>query len=140
MPLRKGERLVFNQVVPPWQRPEVWSTAQKRSFVESVFMGLNCGVYVRNALDWDDHGRKPMSGWILDGQQRISALRDFIEGGMAVFGDVTFDGLSRPDAVRFLRRNFVCYELNYIGDEASLKSIYNHLSFGGTLHTDEQRA
>ena len=81
------ERQLMNLTLPPWQRPEVWSEAQKRRFVEGVFLGLGTGSYVVHASDWDDAGRpKPMSGWLLDGQQRISALRDFIAGDLVVFG------------------------------------------------------
>lgn len=137
---RAGERILLRQILPPWQRPEVWSTDQKRNFVESLFLGMNCGVYIVNGLDWDDNGRKPMAGWLLDGQQRLSALRDFFHEGMVVFGDVTFEGLTKAERLRFLRKSLSCHQLNYIADEKLLKELYNRLNFSGTPHEAHQRA
>lgn len=137
---RDGERVLLRQVLPPWQRPEVWSLEQKRNFVESLFLGMSCGIYVVNGLDWDENGRKPMAGWVLDGQQRLSALRDFFFGGMVVFEDVTFESLSSAQRMRFLRKPLGCHELDYIADEAVLKGVYNRLNFGGTPHAEAERA
>ena len=134
------ERQLMNLTLPPWQRPEVWSESQKRRFVESVFLGLGTGSYVVHASDWDDAGRlKPMSGWLLDGQQRISALRDFIAGNLVVFCDVRFTEISVPDQLRFKRRPFPCHELEYTDNEDTLKELYDRLNFGGTPHTEAQR-
>jgi len=135
-----GERLLLSKVLPPWQRPEVWSAAQKRNFIEGVFLGMGCGVYVVNGMDWDENGRKPMAGWLLDGQQRLSALRDFLLGGMVVFDDVTFESLTDAQRRRFLRKPFDCQELDYLTDEATLRALYNRLNFGGTAHTPDQVA
>lgn len=135
-----GERLIFNQFIPPWQRPEVWTIEQKRNFLESVFLGLNCGLIVCNGLDWTGSGRKPMSGWVLDGQQRLTALREFIERGLLIFDDVTYHGLSPVEKLRFHRKHFTRHELDYIADESTLKDIYNRINFGGTPHTERQRA
>ncbi|WP_234265113.1 DUF262 domain-containing protein [Hydrogenophaga sp. NFH-34] len=134
-----GERLIFNQFIPPWQRPEVWTIEQKRNFLESVFLGLNCGLIVCNGLDWTASGRKPMSGWVLDGQQRLTALREFIERGMLIFDDVTYHGISPVEKLRFHRKHFTRHELDYIDDESVLKELYNRLNFGGTSHYHSQR-
>lgn len=136
-----GERRLLGLVLPAWQRPEVWTVEQKRRFVEGVFLGLGCGYYVTNGLDFLADGTSaPMSGWLLDGQQRISALRDFLSGELTVFEDVTYASLPKPKAMRFLRTPFPCFELEYTDDEAALKDLYNRLNFGGTPHTEAQRA
>lgn len=80
-----------------------------------------------------------MSGWLLDGQQRISALRDFLSGEMVIFGDVRFTEMSVPDQLRFKRRPFPCHELDYTDNEDTLKELYDRLNFGGTPHTEAQR-
>lgn len=134
------ERRLLNLVVPPWQRPEVWSEQQKTRFIEGVFLGLGTGYYVVNGLDWDSSGKcLPMAGWLLDGQQRISAIRDFLNGDLVVFSDVKFTDFSKSDQVRFLRTPFPCFQLEYTGDEDVLKELYDRLNFGGTAHTLEQR-
>ncbi len=140
VPAVPSERRLMNLTLPPWQRPEVWSADQKRRFVEGIWLGLGTGYYVVHASDWDEAGRpKPMSGWLLDGQQRISALRDFLSGEMVIFGDVRFTEMSVPDQLRFKRRPFPCHELDYTDNEDTLKELYDRLNFGGTPHTEAQR-
>jgi len=43
------------------------------------------------------------------------------------------------DQLRFKRRPFPCFELDYTDDENSLKELYDRLNFSGTPHTAEQR-
>ena len=137
----EGERRLLNLVLPPWQRPEVWTSAQKARFIESVFLGLGCGYYVVNGQDWDRTGEAlPMSGWLLDGQQRLTAIRDFIAGDVRIFGGIRWDDLDRLDKLRrFLRQPFPCFELDYTSDEDALKLLYERLNFGGTPHTGSDR-
>lgn len=59
----------------------MWTQAQKRRFVEGIFLGLGSGYYVTNGLEWaDDGATAPMAGWLLDGQQRMNALRVRVVG------------------------------------------------------------
>ena len=140
VPAVPSERRLMNLTLPPWQRPEVWSADQKRRFVEGIWLGLGTGYYVVHGSDWDEAGSpKPMSGWLLDGQQRISALRDFLSGEMVIFGDVRFTEMSVPDQLRFKRRPFPCHELDYTDNEDTLKELYDRLNFGGTPHIEAQR-
>jgi hypothetical protein len=143
-PTMPQERRLLGLVLPPWQRPEVWTIEQKRRFVEGIFLGLGCGYYVTNGLDWVDgqDGKAesaPMSGWLLDGQQRIAALRDFLADDLVIFGDVTFSSLPQKEAMRFKRENFPCFEIAYTNNEDVLKELYDRLNFGGTAHTLDQR-
>lgn len=135
-----AERKLLGLVLPPWQRPEVWTVDQKRRFIEGVFLGLGCGFYVTNGLEWVDSGASaPMSGWLIDGQQRISAVRDFLRGDLVVFGDVRFPELTKPEQLRFCRVPFPCVELEYCDDENTLLELYDRMNFGGTAHSPEQR-
>lgn len=139
-PTAPNERQLLTQVLPPWQRPEVWTMEQKRRFIEGIFLGLGCGYYVVNGKDWNRDGTSlPMSGWLLDGQQRLSALRDFVLNGLVVFGDVTYAGLSAAQQRKFKNEGFPCFEISYTDDENALKELYDRLNFGGTPHTPEQR-
>lgn len=139
-PAPSGERRLMNLNLPPWQRPEVWSESQKRRFIEGIFLGLGCGLYLVNGADWDAGGNPmPMSGWLIDGQQRISALRDFLSGDLVVFNDVRFPELSASEKLRFKRRPFPCFELDFTDSEDALKELYDRLNFSGTPHLPEQR-
>lgn len=134
------ERRLLNLVLPPWQRPEVWNESQKRRFVEGIFLGLGTGMYVRNGMDWERDGNcLPMSGWLIDGQQRITALRDFIDGKLVIFNDVIFTKMDKPARLRFLNTPFPCFELDYCNDERVLMDLYDRMNFGGTPHAPEQR-
>jgi len=138
--LRPGERSLGAFILPPWQRPLAWEEHRKRRFVEGVFLGLGTGYYVQHAWDWDEGGSKPMAGWLLDGQQRISSLIDFAEGRLAIFDGVRFADLDVATARRrFLGVVFPCVELAYQADELRLREVYDRLNFGGMAHTETDR-
>jgi len=137
-----SERSLLRWVLPPWQRPEVWDLARKRAFIEGIFLGLGAGYYVVHEEDWDRDGqRKPMSGWLLDGQQRISAIRDFVQGEVVIFDGLRWGDLSELDRLRrFLRAPFPYVEIAYQDDERRLKEIYVRMNFGGMAHTEADLA
>ncbi len=147
-PTLPNERHLMNLVLPPWQRPEVWTLEQKQRFVEGVFLGFGTGYYVVNGADWEETWQggfqktvpRPMSGWLLDGQQRISAIRDFVAGEFAVFGDVRYPEMCIADRrKRFDNLVFPCITLEYTDDEQKLLEMYRRLNFGGTAHNAQDR-
>ena len=133
------ERLLLCWVLPAWQRPEVWDEARKRRFIEGIFLGLGTGYYVVHQPDWDESGARPMAGWLIDGQQRLGALRDFVCHGLPIFDDVRWDDLSAAQRRRFMSTNFPCIELAYQDDEHRLREIYDRLNFGGVAHSQADR-
>lgn len=130
-------RKLLSLALPPWQRPIVWTDVQQIAFIEGIFLGLGTGYYVINGRDYEKDGSlKPKSSWLLDGQQRITAIARFIDDQFCVFGDIYYSHL--PEATRLKRFdhiNFPRFELEYEADEEKLKTIYKRLSFGGTAHT-----
>lgn len=139
---RADERALLCWVLPPWQREVVWSEAQQVRFIEGIFLGLGTGYYVVHGLDWEIDGtRKPMSGWLLDGQQRLTAIDRFVKNEFAIFDNIRYDDLDvATRRRRFLHVNFPCQEIPYQPDEARLKELYDRLNFGGTPHTAQDRA
>lgn len=137
-----AERRVLGRPLPPWQRPEVWSESKKRAFVEGIYLGFGTGYYVVNGCDYATSSGEPlpMSGWLIDGQQRFCALRDYFDGSLVIFGDVSFPTLPLGDRRRFLHQSFPCFELEYLSDEDLLRGLYDRLNFGGVAHTSDQRA
>ena len=139
--LEAGERRLLCFLLPPWQRPEVWTELQKRRFIEGIFLGLGTGYYVVNQSDWNEGGALPMSGWLIDGQQRLSAIRDFGAGKLTIFDGLTYGGLTGAEqAGRFKRIVFPCLEIDYQADESLLRGLYDRLNFGGTAHLESERA
>jgi hypothetical protein len=131
------ERQLLNLVLPAWQRPVVWDEQQQVRFIEGIFLGLGTGYYVINGKDWNGDGSgKHMSGWLLDGQQRITAIARFVKGELSIFDGVRYADLSIGDRRRrFDNVIFPCIELKYVDDEELLKTLYRRLNYGGTPHT-----
>lgn len=137
----EGERTLLSLTLPPFQRGEVWAEEQKRAFIEGALLGFGLGSYVVNKADWNADGSlKPCSGWLIDGQQRISAIRDFVRGDLAVFGGQTYGDFSSGQAQQWLNLPFTRFELDYIGDPSVLADLYDRLNFGGTPHRPEEAA
>ncbi|WP_410951007.1 DUF262 domain-containing protein [Pseudomonas sp. S1(2024)] len=141
-PNQASERQLLNLVLPSWQRPPRWSDVQQVRFIEGIFLGLGTGFYVINGREYGDDGKDlPMSGWLLDGQQRITAIARFINDEIEIFGGIRYSSLTLPEKRRrFENIVFPCIELEYQADEALLKTLYRRLNFSGTAHTAEDLA
>lgn len=142
---RPGERHLMCWVVPPWQRDVVWTDEQQVRFVEGIFLGLGCGYYVVHEADWTegDNGeavQKPMSGYLLDGQQRLTSIDRFVRDELTIFDGLRYSDLDwTTRRRRFLTVPFPCFEIPYQEDENLLKTLYDRLCFGGTPHTQAVR-
>lgn len=137
IPAKGEERPLLCWILPPWQRAEVWSMERKKAFIEGIFLGLGTGFYVVHQPEYHGDGALPMSGWLLDGQQRLSAIRDFVQGDLAIFDGVKYSDLSVGEQRRrFLSVVFPCVELEYQPDEQRLRDLYLRMNFGGMPHTE----
>jgi uncharacterized protein with ParB-like and HNH nuclease domain len=129
-PLGEGERQLGWFVLPPFQRPPVWTRAQQIRFLESVWMGLPIGVFVYNRTE-DMHS--PYDGWLLDGQQRVTSVYSYMNDEFPVFGSL-FSELTVVDIRKWkMSVSFPAMETN-ISDEAELREVYDRLAYGGTPH------
>lgn len=136
--------------LPPFQRPEVWTTEQKIKLIESIFCEISIGSFIfvssMNAPEVD--------GWLIDGQQRLTAIRDFIQGEFSVFDNrlsfdnmnevkLSFNGdyrLNAPKEARFVwKRTFInCKRIEDVSDPVILKEIYDRFNYGGTPHIKKE--
>lgn len=136
-------RKILRFVLPPWQREEVWTEKQQVSFCEGIFLGFGCGFLVVNGREWvgSDGTPAPMAGWLIDGQQRVAAIRNFFSGKLAVFGSIYWKDIPvQEQRRRFLSQPFHHLEIEYIADEPTLKALYTRLNRGGTAHTASDMA
>lgn len=129
-----GLRTVMGFNLPPWQRPDVWTPQQKLSFIESAWLGIPIGTYTYN--DWE--AGSPVDNLLIDGQQRLRAIQEYLAGAFSVFG-AYFADLSTRDQRRFEGTKFACYRCE-TEDEAYLRTYYDLTNFGGTPHEPHQRA
>ncbi len=138
-------RTVMGFVIPTWQRPLVWTEAQKVKFVESAWLGINLGTYTYQQQDFTDekdaNGKSipsPYNGFLIDGQQRMSALQDYFDDKFAVFG-YKWSELDVSDHRGFsMTAGFGCYIARFQTEQEMIE-MYERLSFGGTPHTEADR-
>lgn len=135
VPSPHGLRSVMGFYLPTWQRPLVWTEAQKISFMESAWRGLNLGTYTYNQADIGS----PLDNLLIDGQQRMAAIESYLDDAFPVFG-------WRWSEVTVIDRRMFGMSIIFAGyvveteDESYLKAYYNMTNFGGTPHTEGQRA
>lgn len=122
-----GERRLGWFILPPFQRPPVWTKAQQGRFIESLFLELPVGVYVYvSAIG------AQTDTWLIDGQQRVGAVLAFAANEVEAFG-FRFDDLSPVQKRRFGNRVFNAIEVAE-PDPVVLADIYDRLAYGGTPH------
>lgn len=82
---------------PNFQRGEVWTTAKKRKLIDSILREWHVPpIHVVVGSE----GKQE----VLDGQQRLAAIRDFIEGGLTV------DGQAEPNDPEILALDGLLYD------------------------------
>lgn len=129
---------------PDFQRPPVWATSQKQLLVDTILRG-----YDVPKLYWRRTGTKPDTYDVVDGQQRLRALWDFVDGnfkldkkadpidGEAVAG---CDYQNLPDE---LRSRFDVYALDVVvledTDEDEVREMFLRLQNGTSLKAQEKR-
>jgi hypothetical protein len=135
----EAERYACGFPLPNFQRDHVWTLDQEVAFIESAWLGLPLGTYTLHQMDWGADGMpRPFSGWIIDGQQRLTSIQRYWEDAFPVFG-LRWSELTRLEQRRFMSIKFAHYEAD-ISDEAEVRDLYNRLALGGTPHHAHQRA
>lgn len=130
-----GYREVMGFFLPSWQRGSVWTQSQKVAFLESAWRGINLGTYTYN----NGNIGSPYDNLLIDGQQRMTALQDYIEDKFPVFG-YRYSEVTDADRRMFeMSTTFASYETE-TEDETYLREYYNLLNFGGTAHKEDERA
>lgn len=126
--LEPGERSIGWFTLPDFQRAPVWTEAQKIRFVESCWIGLPIGAFI-----WNDAPGTPFDQWLLDGQQRITAVMEYVADAFPVLGH-RFSELTEVDyRIWDMAVAFPCLKTN-LRNEAQLREVYDRLAYGGTPH------
>jgi hypothetical protein len=117
-------------VLPPFQRPPVWTREQQVRFLESCWMGLPIGAFVYNAPNDYSH-RTDL--WLLDGQQRVTAVYAYLADEFPVFG-YRYSEVTEVDRRKWHMGTSFPSLSTCTTDEAELRDIYDRLAYGGTPH------
>lgn len=127
-------------IVPEYQRELVWTLEQKENLIKSILYGNPIGDFLfKKEFAKDEKGRintLNISWSIIDGQQRINAIREFFTNKFEVDGKC-FKDLKYWDARTFLDVDVSVISVQDITIEEEIE-IYLNRNCGGTNHTKEE--
>ncbi len=132
--LKKGSIIL----TPDFQRHEVWKQKQKSCFIESVLMGLPLPpIYLKKDSD--------TRYIVVDGLQRTSTLRDFMDGKLRLSGlepegknvlegatVETLDDIKAGLRARLEDRKMLMYVMEPSVPMAVVYDVFNRINTGGT--------
>jgi hypothetical protein len=127
------EVLAPRDLTPDFQRAHVWTAEQQRQYVEYNLMGGEVSrVLTFNCPGWQGSWKGPYV--IIDGKQRLEAVRAFLRNDLRVFGRYRKDftgrlGISGPS----FRCNVCTLETR-----AEALRLYLSINAGGTPHTSSE--
>jgi uncharacterized protein with ParB-like and HNH nuclease domain len=96
------ERNGLLSVNPEYQRGTVWTKAQKKRLVDSVLRGYPLPLFYLHHIKKVVAGIPREDFEVIDGQQRINALYEFMEGAFLLFDPIKDDAEARFPA--FIQR------------------------------------
>jgi hypothetical protein len=129
---------------PDFQRPAVWSKAQKQLLIDSILRDYDIPKFY-----WRKISSKPDHYDVVDGQQRLRAIWEFFDGGFTlpknadkIDGD-DVAGLYFSDLPDDLRMRFDVYALDVVvfenSDEDEVREMFLRLQNGTSLKAQEKR-
>jgi hypothetical protein len=135
---------LMGHAVPPFQRPIVWGEDRMIAFIETLVMKGDPGTYSFHTSDKHEKtadGREyfPRDMWLLDGQQRLTALDRFFDGEFPVYGLFWSEVAADRKRGFLMGTNFSAYEVRN-KSELELRELYDLKNFGGIAHEEHQRA
>jgi len=111
---------------PYFQRNLVWRLAHKIDFIKTILKGYPFPeIFIsRGTIDVDT---MRSTSCIVDGQQRMSSIREFIEGSFDVDGRFYSD-LDNKEKESFLKYEIAIVDLELYQDDAAIKEIFQRLN------------
>lgn len=117
---------------PDFQRAHVWSEDQQVAYVEYVLRGGEVG----RSIVFNNDG--PNGNWgfitLVDGKQRIEAVRKFMRNELRVFGH-SLSGFE--DKMRIFQDDFL-FRICNLHTKAELLQLYLNINARGTPHTEDE--
>lgn len=129
--LKKAHDAGELELRPPFQRNPVWTVSQKSFLIDSVLRGYPIPeIYVQETVAADGSEKHI----IVDGQQRMRACLEFLEGGFVLdpkdvpeWPDMSFEDLTEDQKKQIFGYNFIARQLPLVPDE-QLRSIFTRLN------------
>ncbi|MFA6144043.1 MAG: DUF262 domain-containing protein [Sulfuricurvum sp.] len=137
--VQSNERNHDKYIVPEYQRDLVWSLENKQNLIYAIMNGSPIGEFIF-ARDTIDTKKDYHHEWrVIDGQQRINALREFIQNLFSDKDGRFYGDYSYREMV-YLFEDFDDFSAVYIQDlsnEDQVK-IYISKNVGGVAHTQDE--
>jgi uncharacterized protein DUF262 len=119
---------------PDFQRAHVWTERQQSAYVEFILRGGKSGRDILwNCPGWPSH-RDGRSLVLVDGKQRLQAVRRFLGNEITAFGNFC---ASYSDHMPMTGPSFR-FHVNGLKTRAEVLQWYLDLNRGGTIHTDDE--
>lgn len=130
----KGYDLQLN---PDFQRGHVWTEEQQIAWIEFFLKGGKTGrILYFNYPSWQDSVKDgDYNDFVcVDGLQRITAIRRFMNGEIPVFDSY----ISEYEDEMSLMRNSIKVNVNNLKTKKEVLQWYIDMNSGGTPHTNEE--
>ena len=119
---------------PDFQRGHVWTEQQQIAYVEFFLRGgQTARVIYFNNPNWNRYKDDADDMVCVDGLQRYTAIKRFVENEIMVFGHFFSE---YEDSVRI--SNTIKINVNDLQTRKEVLQWYIDFNSGGTIHTDEQ--
>ena len=111
---------------PYFQRNLVWREAHKRDFIDTIMKGYPFPqiFLARGPIDLDT---MEASQAVVDGQQRLNAIRDFVDGKLDLEGKL-FKELSAKEREDFLKYEVAVIDFDLDAGDPRLKDVFYRLN------------
>jgi hypothetical protein len=118
---------------PDYQRVHVWTRPQQIAYVEYQLMGGEVGKnLVFNSPDWGKGYKRPTE--LIDGKQRLEAVRTFLRNEFPVFGALYSEYEDTLPSTYSGFRIRVCQ----LESREEILQLYLNINAGGTPHTQDE--
>jgi len=109
-----------------FQRNLVWREVHKQDFIKTIMLGYPCPqIFIsRGEIDVE---RMETTSCVVDGQQRLDAIRAYIRGDFSVDGR-TYQQLSSDEKAGFLKYELAVIELDLGNNDPRVKDIFQRLN------------
>jgi len=121
---------------PDFQRAHVWTYEQQVAYVEYMLRGGEVGRNLTfNCLDWDTFEGDKLQGYVIvDGKQRLEAVRRFLRDDLRAFGHLRSE---YTDRMRIIHGGFK-WRICNLATRKEVLQLYLNINAGGTPHTPEE--
>ncbi len=125
------------QLNPDFQRGHVWTEEQQIAWLEFFLRGGRTGRILYFNCPWwqDEKEDKGYNDFVcVDGLQRITAIRRFMNGEIPVFGSY----VNEYEDTMSIVRHSIKVNINNLKSEKEVLQWYIDMNAGGTPHSSEE--